>query len=210
MNTQSSILVRPARPEDIQQIVQVHLEAFPGFFLSRMGPRFLHLLYAGFFDHASGIILVACPSNNHTIVQGFVAGTTQPQGFFSHLFRRYWLSFVLASVWPLLRNPNLVLIKLWSALFYRGETLLDQPDAALLSSLGVLPQVQGRQLGQHLVNAFLVHAQTRGAPAVYLTTDQSNNTKANQFYIKLGFVLVGTCKRPHGRILNRYSIKLNA
>ena len=26
----------------------------------------------------------------------------------------------------------------------------------------------------------------------------------------LGFMLAGTCKRPHGRILNRYLIKLNA
>ncbi|WP_394673355.1 GNAT family N-acetyltransferase [Limnobacter sp.] len=210
MNTPAPIQIRPAQPNDISQMVQVHLQAFPGFFLTLMGPRFLSLLYSGFLNHPSGISLVACPQNNAAEVLGFVAGTTQPQGFFLQLLKQRWLAFGLASLWPLLRKPNLVFIKLWSALFYRGESLPDLPNAALLSSLGVQPAAQGQQIGQQLVNAFLAHAQTAGAPAVYLTTDQSNNTKANQFYTRLGFRLAGTCKRPHGRILNRYSIKLNA
>jgi ribosomal protein S18 acetylase RimI-like enzyme len=210
MKVTAPIQIRPARPGDISQMVQVHLQAFPGFFLTLMGPRFLRLLYLGFLNHPSGISLVACSQSNASKVLGFVAGTTQPQGFFSQLLKQRWLAFGFASIWPLIRRPSLVFVKLWSALFYRGESLPDQPNAALLSSVGVHPAVQGQQVGQQLVKAFLAHAQTAGAPAVYLTTDQSNNAKANQFYTRLGFVLAGTCKRPHGRILNRYLIKLNA
>jgi ribosomal protein S18 acetylase RimI-like enzyme len=175
-----------------------------------MGTRFLRLLYSGFLNHPTGISLVACPQARPSEVIGFVVGTTQPQGFFSQLLRQHWLAFAMASLWPLLKKPGLVFVKLWSALFYRGESLPDQPNAALLSSLGVKPTAQGQQIGQQLVSAFLAHAQTAGATAVYLTTDQSDNTKANHFYTKLGFKLAGTCKRPHGRILNRYLIKLNA
>lgn len=205
-----SIQIRPAQASDIAQIVQVHLQAFPGFFLTLMGTRFLRLLYSGFLNHPTGISLVACPQARPSEVIGFVVGTTQPQGFFSQLLRQHWLAFAMASLWPLLKKPGLVFVKLWSALFYRGESLPDQPNAALLSSLGVKPTAQGQQIGQQLVSAFLAHAQTAGATAVYLTTDQSDNTKANHFYTKLGFKLAGTCKRPHGRILNRYLIKLNA
>ncbi|WP_305016831.1 hypothetical protein [Mycobacterium tuberculosis] len=45
------IQIRPAQASDIAQIVQVHLQAFPGFFLTLMGPRFLRLLYSGFLNH---------------------------------------------------------------------------------------------------------------------------------------------------------------
>jgi len=210
MKKLESIQIRPAQTSDIAQVVQVHIQAFPGFFLTLMGTRFLRLLYRGFLNHPTGISLVACPQAKPSEVIGFVVGTTQPQGFFSQLLRQHWLAFAMASLWPLLKKPGLVFVKLWSALFYRGESLPDQPNAALLSSLGVKPTAQGQQIGQQLVSAFLAHAQTAGATAVYLTTDQSDNTKANHFYTKLGFKLAGTCKRPHGRILNRYLIKLNA
>jgi len=210
MKKLESIQIRPVQTSDIAQVVQVHIQAFPGFFLTLMGTRFLRLLYSGFLNHPTGISLVACPQARPSEVIGFVVGTTQPQGFFSQLLRQHWLAFAMASLWPLLKKPGLVFVKLWSALFYRGESLPDQPNAALLSSLGVKPTAQGQQIGQQLVSAFLAHAQTAGATAVYLTTDQSDNTKANHFYTKLGFKLAGTCKRPHGRILNRYLIKLNA
>lgn len=205
-----NISIRPAKPEDIAQMVQVHIRAFPGFFLTLMGPRFLHLLYTGFLNHPTGISLVACVQGKPSQVLGFVVGSTQPSGFFLQLLKRQWFAFGLASIWPLLRRPTLVFVKLWSALFYRGESLPDQPNAALLSSLGVDVAVQGKGVGQQLVKAFLAHAHTAGAPAVYLTTDQTGNAKANQFYTNLGFELAGTCKRPHGRILNRYLIKLSA
>ena len=210
MKKLESIQIRPAQTSDIAQVVQVHIQAFPGFFLTLMGTRFLRLLYSGFLNHPTGISLVACPQARPSEVIGFVVGTTQPQGFFSQLLRQHWLAFAMASLWPLLKKPGLVFVKLWSALFYRGESLPDQPNAALLSSLGVKPTAQGQQIGQQLVSAFLAHAQTAGATAVYLTTDQSDNTKANHFYTKLGFKRAGPCKRPHGRILNRYLIKLNA
>ena len=210
MKAAQPLRIRPAQAADIDQMVLVHIQAFPGFFLTLMGPRFLRLLYSGFISHATGISLVACTTEKPLEIVGFVVGTTQPQGFFSQLLKQRWFAFGLASLWPLLRRPNLVLAKLWSALFYRGESLPDQPNATLLSSLGVKPAQQGQRIGQQLVNAFLEHAQTAGAPAFYLTTDQSDNAKANQFYTKLGFELAGTCKRPHGRILNRYLIKLNA
>ncbi len=206
----STYLVRPATVGDLPQIVQAHIAAFPGFFLTLMGPRFLRLLYQGFMSHPSGICLVACPVHKPSEVQGFVAGTLAPQGFFRQLLQSQWQKFLLASLWPLLRHPGLVLVKLWSALFYRGETLPDQPHSALLSSLGVCPSMQGTGLGRQLVLEFLKHAKVAGAPSVYLTTDQAGNDKANRFYTGLGFQPAGSCKRPGNRILNRYFIELTS
>lgn len=210
MSPPAAIQIRPAQAGDVAHMIDVHRQAFPGFFLTMMGPRFLHLMYSGFLSHPTGISLVACARDKPSELLGFVVGTTHPQGFFSQLLKQRWFAFGLAALWPLMRRPSLVFVKLWSALFYRGESLPDQSDAALLSSLGVIPALQGQRIGQQLVNAFLAHAQSAGATAVYLTTDQSDNAKANQFYCRLGFEPAGTCKRPHGRILNRYLIKLSA
>ncbi|MCQ8897731.1 GNAT family N-acetyltransferase [Limnobacter humi] len=198
--------IRPAHLADIPAIVDVHIQAFPGFFLTLMGRPFLRLLYLGFLQSAQGMVYVAV--NAQGDVLGFVAGTAQPQGFFGQLLRKQWFRFGLAAVWPLCRRPSLVAIKLWSALFYRGETLPDLPNAALLSSLGVHPQAHRQGLGRQLVAAFVAWSAQHGCPAVYLTTDQSNNTKANTFYLECGFQLAGTCKRPPNRILNRYLLRI--
>jgi GNAT superfamily N-acetyltransferase len=152
--------------------------------------------------------LVACDERAPAKILGFVAGTLQPERFFKELLRRQWLSFGLASIWPLLRQPGLVAQKLWSALSYRGDTLSDLPDAALLSSLGVLPAVHRRGLGRQLVYSFVQQAKCNAALAVYLTTDQDDNNGANNFYVGCGFRLVGTCNRPPRRVLNRYVMKL--
>ena len=199
------ITIRTANPEDIPAIVDVHIQAFPGFFLTLMGRPFLRLLYQGFMQSRQGMVHVAVNAQGHVV--GFVAGTSQPQGFFKQLLVKQWFRFGLAAVWPLLRRPSLVGVKLWSALFYRGESLPDLPNAALLSSLGVHPQAHRQGLGRQLVAAFVAWSLRQGCPAVYLTTDQSNNTKANAFYLECGFQLAGTCKRPPNRILNRYLLR---
>ena len=200
--------VRIATEADLPQIVEIHRQAFPEFFLTRMGGPFLSLLYRGYLCDTSGRLLVACDEKAPAKVLGFVAGTFQPERFFKELLRRQWFSFGLASIWPLLRQPGLVALKLWSALSYRGETLSDVPDAALLSSLGVLPGVHRRGLGRQLVKSFVQQAKCNAALAVYLTTDQDDNTGANNFYVGCGFHLAGTCKRPPRRILNQYVLKL--
>ncbi|GLR25197.1 GNAT family N-acetyltransferase [Limnobacter litoralis] len=204
----SGFFIRAAQPMDIPAVVSVHQSAFKGFFLTRMGPAFLRVLYRGFLNDPTGVFLVACRVASPDEAVGFVAGTTAPATFFRDQLRKHWIRYLAAAFFPLLMSPSLVIQKLWSALFYRGETLPELPNAALLSSLGVLPQLQGAGLGNQLVKSFLNVCKEKGLPAVYLTTDQSDNDKANAFYQRCGFRLAGACKRPPQRILNRYLIEL--
>lgn len=59
-------------------------------------------------------------------------------------------------------------------------------DGALLRSVAVDPQRQGRQLGHELTNAALRLAADRGAASVYLLT-----TTAERFFPKFGFQPIG-------------------
>jgi len=193
-------LKQPDR-EQLQAIVDLHCAAFPEFFLTSLGPRFLRLLYRGFATMPGGICILAEDAGR---VIGFAAGTTEPDMFFKRLLRKHGLSFALAAVPGLLRNPFFVARKCLGAVFYRGEQPAGLESAALLSSLAVDPECSGKGVGQALVKAFVDEAAKRGCKCVYLTTDQAENERVNRFYEKCGFRLRDSFPRPGQRIMNRW------
>lgn len=191
--------------EACNALAYLHMCAFPNFFLTTLGLPFLRRLYAGFMKQSEGICLV---SKKADMIIGFAVGTMEPAGFFRGLLREQALGFAMASIPGLLRNPVYATRKCFGALFYRGETPGGIPDAALLSSLAVSPVTQSKGVGQALVHAFAEEVRRRGGKAIYLTTDESENEKANRFYAKCGFELLDTFKRPGNRVMNRWIMRL--
>lgn len=183
-------------------MLRLHTGAFPDFFLTSLGSRFLRLLYIGFQNSNSGICVVAKNGDN---VVGFAAGTTEPDSFFRELLRKKGVSFAWAAIPGLLHNPVLVVRKCFGALFYRGEKPKGMPQAGLLSSLAVAPEIARKGIGRQLVNAFCDELRRRGVNAVYLATDASDNDPVNRFYQKCGFRLVDTFERPGKRRMNRWA-----
>jgi ribosomal protein S18 acetylase RimI-like enzyme len=191
-----------AGPDDLDAIVRLHVAAFPGFFLTSLGPPFLRLLYRGFMDLESGVCIVA-REGGHLL--GFAAGTTKPDSFFKTLLRRRGVRFALAATPGLVRNPLFGVRKCLGAVFYRGERPTALPGAGLLSSLAVSPEHASQGVGQALVREFCGELQRRGVTSVYLTTDEVSNERANRFYEKCGFYLVDTFERPGNRRMNRWA-----
>lgn len=193
--------IRPVRIYDVTEMVNVHVRAFPGFFLSLLGPRFLREFYSAFLHEETGIALVA-ESPGAGQILGFVVGTVQPEGFFRRLLKRRWWTFCFASVGALLRRPW-VAPRIFRALFYRGEAPRGL-NRALLSSIAVGPDQQGNGLGRALVTEWVEEARKRGAPGCYLTTDAENNDVVNRFYVKCSWRIESTYVTPEGRKMNRY------
>ena len=104
--------IRTMCETDLTAVVAVHLQAFPGFFLSFLGAGFLAELYHGVLEDPAGITLV---SERDGQVEAFIAGTSEPCGFYRRLLARRGWRFVLASLRPLLRRPY-ILGRLWRAL----------------------------------------------------------------------------------------------
>jgi hypothetical protein len=74
----ATLSIKRMASADVSAVVQVHLDSFPGFFLTFLGPTFLRELYVATLADSSGISFVAEDGNG---ICGFVAGTAQPAGF---------------------------------------------------------------------------------------------------------------------------------
>lgn len=192
--------IAPLTPEDVGSVVQLHLRAFPNFFLSFLGPRFLREFYHSFLADPVGIAFVA--RNAQDGVVGAIVGPVDPRGFFGRLLRRRWWAFAVASLAAVMRRPSSA-PRLARALLYRGETP-SGPVRALLSSLAVSPAAQGRGIGRALVQRWLDEARLRGARGCFLTTDAENNDSVNRFYASQGWKLESAYTTPDGRKMNRY------
>jgi ribosomal protein S18 acetylase RimI-like enzyme len=189
---------------DIDPVVQAHLLSFPKFFLSILGPRFLSLYYTFLCSDPDGIALVGL--NQTGRITGFVAGTTNPRGFYTRLLKKQWLKFAAASFTAVLKKPSLI-PRLLGALNYPKENPAGL-DVAGLYSIGILPSDQQQGMGRQLVAEFLKEARNLGCRQVFLTTDRDDNQRVNNFYQKNGFTVKRQFITPQGRRMNEYRTDL--
>lgn len=185
----------------IEQIVAVHIRAFPDFFLTFLGPKFLGEFYSSFLSDPMGVGFVARDIETNKVL-GVIVGPLVPEGYFKRLLKNRWWAFCLASISAVLKRP-IVIKRLFRALFYRGEPPTGA-KRALLSSVAVSPEVQRQGVGQALARKWVQEVKRRGYNGCFLTTDAYNNDKINSFYQKLGWRIESTYTTPEGRVMNRY------
>jgi len=200
------IRIVPMSTRHVEEVTAVHLRAFPRFFLSFLGARFLRLFYGCVVREPSAFGVVALPENSEDVL-GFVAGTDAPRGFFKRLLRSRLFGFALASVGPFLRRPSIA-PRLLRALLYRGDSPPGE-GRALLMSIAVDPEAQGRGVGKLLIDAWVLAARARGAKGLYLATDAVDNDATNGFYLKNGWRVESTYQTPEGRLMYRYVLDLD-
>lgn len=199
--------VSAAERRDIRRVAQVHEEAFPRFFMTTLGPRFLCEYYALVADSSDAIFLKAARGG---LTVGFVAGFLRPADFYRRLrARRFRLAFAVARS---------VLVKPWLlprlALSYgragdRAKSCLEDKECEL-ASLAVDPGEAGRGTGTLLVNEFVKQAKEAGARRVVLTTDAKNNERAIGFYERLGFAVRSGLRPTPTRAMFEMVLELGA
>jgi ribosomal protein S18 acetylase RimI-like enzyme len=204
-----SPIVRAARSNDIEAIVDVHLSAFnAGFNLSAFGPRFLRKYYRLILEFEQRVLLVVeCDGK----IVGFAAGFVNPKGFYAKLKKNKWrLAFAAATAIP--GRPSVVVRLLHvarrgSQFMARSET--QQENTCELSSIAVRPEASGKGLGKALLNDFVEAAKSGRAREIYLTTDATENESVNAFYRRAGFILACEFMAPRNRQMNEFVLPLD-
>lgn len=185
----------------LKQAVAVHMEAFPSFFVTFLGPNFLLEFYRFVLTDSVGRGFVAVDAATHEVL-GVVVGSVVPDGFFKRLLKKRWWAFCLASVSAVAGNPKIVR-RLFQAVFYRGEPL-PGPRRSLLTAVAVAPLAQKRGIGEALLRAWTEEIKESGSTGCCLTTDADQNEAVNRFYVKCGWHLAAQKTTPEGRMMNHY------
>ena len=89
----------------ISKVVDMHMQAFPEFFLTFLGPKFLREFYNSFSYDPTGIGFVAEDAETGDVL-GVIVGPLVPDGYFKRLLKRRWWAFYLASVTAVLKGPS--------------------------------------------------------------------------------------------------------
>lgn len=194
------------RLEDVDQLAVLHRQAFPGYFLSRLGESFLRQFYRGFLNDPSAITCVA--RDNSGNVLGAAVGSADPNGFFGRLLRRRWFGFALSSLGHVLRSPKEA-PRLLRAVAYRGDSS-GPISGALLSSIFVAPGGQGSGIGKGLLQAWVREASASKSSKAFLSTDAEDNEEVRRFYESNNWFLDRTYSTREGRSMAQYSYVLTA
>lgn len=175
--------IRKATINDVDTIVEIHLDAFKGFFLTSLGPAFLNFYYTCFVKSSETVTMVA---EEEGIVYGFSASTKVCKGFNSRLIKSNLFAFGMLSLKMLFTSPK-ALIRLAKNLTKKGEGVEDNEDYAELYSIGVSKSAQGKGVGKKLLTASEEILKKEGVRRVSLTTDFDYNEQAVGFYHSMGY-----------------------
>ena len=194
---------RPARASDIQEIVRIHQAAFPEFFMTMLGARFLSHYYRLVLNHPGNIFFIKEGPDG---LDGFVSGFLNPAEFYKEMQKK-WLGLMGSVVLRTCTHPWLLPRMFASYREARRSGQTNEPGSCELSSIAVLPDRSGQGIGKGLIKVFIEAVQGR-AQFIVLTTDAKKNDIVNDFYRNLGFILVESYERSKGRTLNRYRLFL--
>ena len=175
--------IRKATINDVNTIVEIHLDAFKGFFLTSLGSAFLKFYYTCFVKSSETVTMVA---EEEDMVYGFSASTKVCKGFNSRLIKNNLFAFGMLSLKMLFTSPK-ALIRLAKNLTKKGEGVEDNEDYAELYSIGVSKSAQGKGVGKKLLAASEEILKKEGVDRVSLTTDYYNNESAVGFYHSMGY-----------------------
>lgn len=178
--------IRKATLYDVNAIVEIHINAFKGFFLTSLGRDFLKFYYTCFVKNGETVTMVA---EENKIIYGFSAATTKCEGFNGRLIKGNFFLFGLLTFKMLFRSPK-SLLRLIRNLTKKGDGVIDKEDYAELYSIGVSRNVQGMGVGKKILIETEKNLKAMGVKRISLTTDYFNNEQAVGFYHSVGYKLL--------------------
>lgn len=189
--------IREMVPKDALDVAHLHIVAFPDYFLTRLGVRFLECLYYSYsFPPGVGVIAL----DNDKII-GFVTGMTDSKAFYTKFYRDNFLTltkivithfFTDAVVRGKLLKKTAHFKMAILALLRRpskeplGTKMPPTAKMAYLLSIGVAEAYKGNGVADMLVKKYCKLLNQEGYERVLLSVLPTNH-RAIRFYEKTGW-----------------------
>ena len=97
--------VRTASVKDVPKMVQLHLEVFSGYFLSKLGSRFLSAYYKLVIEYDGSCCLIAMDKEGELV--GLAVGFINSRKFYRQMMLK-WYIFIIPTIYGVLTNPDLI------------------------------------------------------------------------------------------------------
>ena len=163
---------------DLNNIVKIHLESFPNFFLSSLGPKFLSKFYKSILLDKNGVGIGLFDNGE---LKGFAIGTKNKLGFYRNIIKNNLFSFSIIFIFILFKTP-LKLAKIIRNLYMSSMPNSKQSIIPFLLSICIQPHESGKGLGKTIIKCFEDKMVSFGIKELFLTTDAENNEYTNLFY----------------------------
>lgn len=183
----------------INAITVLHLDAFPDFFLTKLGKRFVRLLYKCYLkDDESGIII----AKDGDGIIGFIAYSKNYPSFYKKLIKKHVVKFALCSIGAAIKHPSF--IKRLLGAFRKSDEVKKTEKYVEIASICVDPKKSRKGTGTLLIDYIKNNIDYSVYKYINLETDADDNDKVNNFYVKNGFTLERTYTTREGRKMNEY------
>lgn len=170
---------------EVSDIVSIHLDAFPNFFLSNLGKDVLYQFYSYLLKDKNTISY--CLKEKNVII-GFFLVSTNAKWLYARIFIRGFFNFFLPIFFSFLKNPSLIKRIIISFMSTRKHKTRNSISVSMLS-LCVRKHNAGKGIGRSLVKKLEIELIQKNIKSYYLTTDADDNDLTNRFYLTNNFVL---------------------
>lgn len=189
-------MLRHASYRDLDDVVEVHIAAFPDFFLTLLGPKFLFKMYQIFLENKGSVFIVEEKDGN---IFGFAVGMESNTKSDKILALKKIFSFSWIVFAEILKNPVALISRIFKKIVFSKKLPPIPSDAVFLRSIGVNPRYQGKGVATRLINEIEKKSIERGASSIVLTTDANNNEGPISFYKKNGYKVKDTFYQDKSR-----------
>lgn len=187
----------------INEVVEIHLNTFKGFFLTFMGRGFLRQMYKSYCEHKSSGLLVAFYNKEKPI--GFLAYSGDMSGLYKYMIKKHLFPFAWYSFFAFLRKPK-AFMRIIRA-FTKSNESKRLEKYIKLSSIGVKPDIASKGIGTKLIDELKKIVDFKEFDYIQLETDALDNEGANYFYQKNGFMIKREFETNEGRKMFEYRFR---
>lgn len=178
-------IIKSINEEHLHELVNIHLDSFENFFLSKLGKKFLYAFYDTVRrDHNSVLIGVFNSEDNK--IAGFCAATFLSKNYYKRLLLNNKFIYLRISI-PLIFTKPHFLIRLAKNLTKKSQNTADDFLYAELLSIAIAKKNQGKGLGKLILKKLEEILIENKCQRLSLTTDLNQNDKSIEFYKGLGF-----------------------
>jgi ribosomal protein S18 acetylase RimI-like enzyme len=178
----------------LEEVVQTHKAAFPDYFLTNLGDKFLAKFYRTFLEDENTIAIGAFDQDK---LVGFILCSKNKSEVMKKFYQNNFTFIILSILIQVLKMNKIIISGLLSrckmgigfvkSLLFPEKSLQTEGTNVRLLSIAVLPEYKGTGTSKGMMNYFHNHLQENNIKAVGLSV-KKDNSRAISFYEKMGWI----------------------